>query len=349
MIFLGDTWPGAIWPCLSGGEEKFRDRVVCVNLETGLLPEDAPRRELFKCRRGDLARVAREYAAACIANNHVNDGGRLTELRQVCGEAGLPVFGAGRNLSEALKPVRLRDHDGTEVILLGFGWPVIGCVPASARRAGTAHLERSLVLETLRSVRAKYSKARIVLWMHWGYELDVACQPVHRALALECLRGGADAVIGAHSHNVQAVELIDGKVLAHSLGNWIMPHGSVGGSPTLSYPKDCLRQMALEIEFGEGRVICHRYHFNPSEGKITYAGSAPPEKPEWGEASLHADAAEAFQAWYDLRRRRSPGLPVFRVDEASSLRTAKEVWIGARHLAARVVRRLQGRLYDRSR
>jgi len=55
-----------------------------------------------------------------------------------------------------------------------------------------------------------------IAFPHWGYEFERTPRPGARA----ALPAGYDVVVGHHSHVPQAVELVDGRLVAWSLGNF---------------------------------------------------------------------------------------------------------------------------------
>jgi poly-gamma-glutamate synthesis protein (capsule biosynthesis protein) len=72
----------------------------------------------------------------------------------------------------------------------------------------------------------------VIVAIHWGVELDTAPRPddIERARAL--IAAGADAIFGHHPHRLQPFELIDGRPVAWSLGNFVWPAQSTAGSNT---------------------------------------------------------------------------------------------------------------------
>lgn len=57
--------------------------------------------------------------------------------------------------------------------------------------------------------------------MHWGEEHSETSHARQRALARLMIRAGADAVVGTHPHIRQDTEIIDGKPVIYSLGNFV--------------------------------------------------------------------------------------------------------------------------------
>ncbi len=68
---------------------------------------------------------------------------------------------------------------------------------------------------------AKEAKPDVIIAMvHWGSEYNDTLSESQTQIKNLLLSSGADAVIGTHSHYVQAMELKDGKFTAYSLGDF---------------------------------------------------------------------------------------------------------------------------------
>ena len=61
----------------------------------------------------------------------------------------------------------------------------------------------------------------IVAMVHWGSEFNDTLSDTQTQIKNLLQAGGADAVIGTHSHYVQQMELKDGKFVAYSLGDFV--------------------------------------------------------------------------------------------------------------------------------
>jgi len=61
----------------------------------------------------------------------------------------------------------------------------------------------------------------VVVLPHWGTQYTNRPEPVQHRVAHRLVRAGADVVVGGHPHWVQGVELVAGRLVAHSLGNFV--------------------------------------------------------------------------------------------------------------------------------
>jgi len=157
--------------------------------------------------------------AVNIANNHMLDWQEngLKRMIKDLENNSIPYFGAGLNLSDALKPLIL-EYEELKVGLLGFGWWLSECVPAKKKSAGVAPLKRKLVLKQVNDIKDKVD--RIVVNLHWGYEYEKYPLPIHREFAHELIDSGVDLIIGHHPHVIQAKETYKNKGIYYSLGNF---------------------------------------------------------------------------------------------------------------------------------
>ncbi|MBK6637064.1 MAG: CapA family protein [Rhodocyclaceae bacterium] len=172
--------------------------------------------------RPEAMRVLRgRFAALSLANNHAGDYGPEAFLETLghVQTAGIHPFGGGRNLSEAHAPLWLEKH-GLRIALLAYNEYKPRRFEASPTSPGVAWSEDSHVRRDIRA--AKAAGAHVVIpFMHWGWENERAPTERQRQLAALMIAAGADAVVGAHPHVTQGAELIAGKPVIWSLGNFV--------------------------------------------------------------------------------------------------------------------------------
>jgi poly-gamma-glutamate synthesis protein (capsule biosynthesis protein) len=171
---------------------------------------------------------------ANMANNHSWDYGpkALVDTRRNIEKAGLAAVGAGKDPAEAEKPA-IFHMKGWTIAVVGID-KVVDPFPeaiAAPGHPGTAcgHDVDCMVREVRRA--AQLSNLTIVD-IHWGVELDTTPRSDDVAIAHRLVAAGADIIFGGHSHRLQPLDLIDGKPVFWSLGNFVWPHLSVDGSTT---------------------------------------------------------------------------------------------------------------------
>lgn len=160
--------------------------------------------------------------AVTLANNHVYDYGAeaLLDTFAVLEEAGVPYFGAGRTLDEAMKPLYL-EVEGKTIALVGASRAEKNKMTPQATDTEPGILrcyDTELFLQAIRegSENADFC----IAFVHWGTEYSFELQQVQTDTGRQYLDAGADVVIGAHSHCLQGMEYYEGKPIIYSLGNY---------------------------------------------------------------------------------------------------------------------------------
>lgn len=171
------------------------------------------------------------FDALGLANNHLGDFGprALVETVDRLRAAGLATFGAGATSERAWRPAVVT-RNGVRFGFLGFN--AIGETPEAARgRPGavsismpprTGPLDRRELDRFLRAVRRLHRAVDVVVVLpHWGTQYTNRPEPVQHMVARALVTAGADVVVGGHPHWVQGSELVDGRLVVHSLGNFV--------------------------------------------------------------------------------------------------------------------------------
>ncbi|HUU42719.1 MAG TPA: CapA family protein, partial [Planctomycetota bacterium] len=155
-----------------------------------------------------------------LAANHVLDAGvtGMDHTRHALEAEGLVTAGVGHTQGEARRLATLEKHG----ITFGF----LGYCEDTNYSLGTrgpchAYYELESVLEDV----AKHRDAVDVLVV--SIHADIEFMPTPSVSRLrnfrEIARAGADIVLGHHPHVPQGCEMVDGRLIAYSLGNFIFP------------------------------------------------------------------------------------------------------------------------------
>lgn len=263
------------------------------------------------------------------ANNHIHDipdGISITE--QWLSENNLSVVGTGRNQEAALRPACC-DEMGIRYKIVGFGWPVIGCVPAKADSPGVNIFEARTVRKQIENLMAAEDTQRVIVLIHGNYEFEVYPQPAHRQLALELIDAGVHAVIFHHPHIVGPVERYKGRLIAYSLGNWAFSYGKFFGGK-LRFPESSFHQIAVDM--GSADPVVHHATFSPPS-QVTYDFSEQLSsanftlKPEF-EGYSNSD----YIQWFKKHRVKRRGLPIYRDPDARFTNAVRDCWVGIRQV-----------------
>jgi poly-gamma-glutamate capsule biosynthesis protein CapA/YwtB (metallophosphatase superfamily) len=199
--------------------------VAVVNLETAIGPLGKPADKKYTFRSDDRLLASLNNAGVdvvSVANNHAYDFGRdafLDTLTRVRAN-GMEPTGGGNNAAEAYAPT-IVDVRGTKVAIVGLAKVGPGdSGRATATRPGTTNA-RDLTASVNAIKAAKQQAPIVIVFLHWGVELDRCPQPEDKRLAQSLLDAGASAVVGAHPHVLQGISLPPGKLIAYSIGNFV--------------------------------------------------------------------------------------------------------------------------------
>jgi len=161
-------------------------------------------------------------------------------------ERGIQTVGAGRNLEEARQPVIIK-RNGVRVAILAYcsilnhgfaaGPDKSGVVPLRihtyyeavehqpgiAPKVVTIPYDEDLAAMAADIAAARKSADVVVLSHHWGIHfVPKMIADYQVTVAKAAFAGGADLILGHHSHVPKAIGVHSGKVCFYSLGNFIM-------------------------------------------------------------------------------------------------------------------------------
>ena len=332
VIFLGDiAVPGIVTPIVSEipwGESHF----VIANLEGAFANDDRFIETcLFNSRSTEFLFKKCSIAAVTLANNHVVDLGHdLSDtFRWLLGN-NVVYFGAGNTSEEAEKPV-IFEVGGVRMGVLGFGWSVIGCRPAKNKKSGVNPLTPHHVLSSIESFRSRHPSVRLALFMHWNYELELFPQPMHRQLAFDAIDAGADAIIGCHSHCVQAVEYHRGRPVVYGLGNWFLAEG-VFKRGNLCFPEFARTQLAFELGEHAAEDKCHLFEYEPKKQFLQFRETV--RAIDFAGVNDSFDfrglSHEEYISWFGKHRRKRKVLPIYKDWRASYKNRILDGWVQGR-------------------
>jgi poly-gamma-glutamate synthesis protein (capsule biosynthesis protein) len=174
----------------------------------------------FRAHPRTLDVLRRHVDVVSVANNHSGDFGpqAFAEMLGRLQQAGLPYFGGGRDLRAAHRPA-IVERQGLRIALLGYNEMFPRSFEATADGPGTAWADEEQIVADIRAARAQADV--VIPYLHWGQEHSETAHARQRALARLMIQAGADAVVGTHPHVRQDTEVIDGKPVIYSLGNFV--------------------------------------------------------------------------------------------------------------------------------
>jgi poly-gamma-glutamate synthesis protein (capsule biosynthesis protein) len=342
LIFLGDiALPFGVdpSPATRAYERVFDGEPAAANLEGGILETQQATASLAGLYNSPQVRdllSGLNVKIVSLANNHILDTGRPPSRTAAwLGEHGIASCGAGDDAAAARAPVHL-ELEGTRLCFLAFGWQPIGCRPATDRTAGVAPLRTESVLAAVEACRKSWPDDKIVLMMHWNYELELYPQPAHRRLARAAIDCGAAAIIGHHSHRVQGIEFYHEAPIVYGLGNGFFPQG-VFFDGKLVYPKVCASQLAFAWDPVSGASRCHWFIYQRKDHTVQHDRSED-TRTSGSVAALtpYAGFTDAeYLRWFKINRTRRFLLPVYDDDTQVIRNRLRDGWLNLRNWISR--------------
>jgi len=135
--------------------------------------------------------------AVTIANNHIFDFNRqgYYDTRAALRDAGMPYFGMEHNL--------IMEVNGVYVGLFGF----------------LVYVSEWRVQAAINDLRERGAQI-VIAYFHWGIMGETRPLESQRRLGRFTLDSGADLVLGSHPHNIQGVEVHNGRFIVYSLADF---------------------------------------------------------------------------------------------------------------------------------
>ena len=166
------------------------------------------------------------FTAVSVANNHTGDFGpdAFSQQLTMFADAGLFWFGGGRNRQEARRPLIL-ERNGLRIALLGYNGFPPRSFAAGKDSPGVAWLNEDEMLADIRAPAEKRPCRR---------DRSRSCTGARRwrpkpsdwqrEMAHHLIDAGCTAVVGAHPHVTQPIEIYHGRPIVYSLGNFVFDY-----------------------------------------------------------------------------------------------------------------------------
>jgi poly-gamma-glutamate synthesis protein (capsule biosynthesis protein) len=210
-------------------EPIFREAdLAVVNLETAVTASGSPSAKQFAFRTPATAFAALRGGGidlASMANNHGLDYG-VEGLRDSLAAAKryrFPVVGIGLDGRQAYRPFR-RTINGRRIAVIGatqvLDDHLISAWTAGPGKPGLASAKD--VPRLVQEVRAaRRTSDTVVVFLHWGIELERCPSSDQRTLAKALVAAGADVVVGGHAHRLQGAGRMGRALVGYGLGNFV--------------------------------------------------------------------------------------------------------------------------------
>jgi poly-gamma-glutamate synthesis protein (capsule biosynthesis protein) len=246
------------------------DRVpVVANLEGSILSGYAPESRVWNDQKFNLYSdqsilvLARALGikAFGVANNHSGDYQEgLGTTEYILENEGINVFGT------RAKQMAIVECGSTAFRIFG------ACSPLTdpnrrAKNDTVAIFDPYALLRQIQDDRSKYPSSKIVVFIHWGYELAAFPLPADRQWARKVIEAGADYVIGHHPHIVQGVERYRDGLIAYSVGNFLLPQ-TYYRNRRLRYDDNSV-ELQVGLSVGEKEEL-YWYRYDVSGHKVRF-------------------------------------------------------------------------------
>ena len=195
-----------------------------VQWETPLTDADTP-----ICKSGPNIRCAPDavkllqagrFDVALLANNHIGDYGpeAVNETIARLHAAGIQTVGAGSDLAEARRPLRIR-RNGLSLSILNVAEHEFGT--ATPATPGSNPLDIAPLL--LQIARERRAGNLVLVVSHGGNEFNPVPSPRMVGNCRAFVEAGASAVVNIHTHCPQGMEVYQGAPIVYSTGNFFFP------------------------------------------------------------------------------------------------------------------------------
>ena len=176
------------------------------------------------------------------ANNHGEDCGPagLQMALTTRAQTGYTILGIGQNAAQAFTPYTTTIHGqhiaiiaATQVIDsdLQTAWTATATQPGLA----SAYDVNDLVAAV---EAARKTADTVVVYLHWGTELDACPNPLQEPLAQVLVQAGADVIVGTHAHVLLGGGYLGSAYVDYGLGNFAFydndPPENASGSLVIS-------------------------------------------------------------------------------------------------------------------
>jgi poly-gamma-glutamate capsule biosynthesis protein CapA/YwtB (metallophosphatase superfamily) len=202
--------------------------IAVVNLETAVTNSGAAAAKTFVFRTPPSAFAALRGGSidvASMANNHGMDFGEagLRDSLAAARRYRFPLIGIGLDGKQAYAPYR-KTVRGQRIAVLAatqvLDDHLIDAWTAGPRKPGLASAKA--VPRLLQEVRrARRTADTVVVFLHWGVELERCPTPDQRTLARQLVGAGADIVVGGHAHRLLGAGRLGEALVGYGLGNFV--------------------------------------------------------------------------------------------------------------------------------
>lgn len=233
LLFVGDVMldelPGEYIKNKKDPFESFQDLITkadirVANLECVISSKGEKLNKIYTFRASPevLPTLTQSFNLLGLANNHSGDYGpdAFNDMLNLFKAKNIAFFGGGDNIKNAHKPF-IWTQNGIKIAFIGYNEMMPRSFEADLKKPGIAWSEDEQVVYDIKTAKSKYHADLVIAVMHWGWEYETRHSQRQENLAHLMINAGADAIIGAHPHVIQDIEIYKQKPIFYSLGNFV--------------------------------------------------------------------------------------------------------------------------------
>jgi hypothetical protein len=215
---------GPTVPELLGGAD-----LSMANFESALTDGSCPssQSKQFVFYAPTTALTAFQHAGVTLvteANNHGEDCGPagLQMALQAKQQSGYPILGIGQNVSQAFAPYQTTIK-GEKIAIIAATQVIDSDLQTLWTATSTQPgLASAYDVDTLVAAveAARKTADTVVVYLHWGTELDACPNPLQEPLAQLLVKAGADIIVGTHAHVLLGGGYLGTAFVDYGLGNF---------------------------------------------------------------------------------------------------------------------------------
>ncbi len=199
----------------------------------------------FKASPDSIHHIKEGYFdAVALSNNHMRDFGDegVTDTLNICRENKINTVGAGRNLVEAVRPLRITIK-GAKVSFLNYSEREFNI--ASKNRAGANPFD---IINAYYDIQKEKQECDyIIVIYHGGLEYQFFPTPEMVKNFKFMIDAGADSVVAHHAHRYSGTLVYKDKPLIFGLGNFLCP-------TIIKITEDWLTGLMLKIKLNDRSI-----------------------------------------------------------------------------------------------
>ena len=252
---------------------------------------------------------------AALANNHTLDLPEYLEsTKEILEKNNFKSVGAGNKIDADFEFVVI-EESGHKVYVMNACWDFLLYNQNTKISEKTVNIIREeQILSWVKSIKDKDEKAKIVVYFHWSFDLEILPFPAYRRFSKALIEAGVSLVIGGHSHCIQGGEIYKDGYIAYGLGNFFIPN-NVYANGKLAFPKMSNKGWAIEWDINSNKVINHWFESKSENSKhslVYLEGEDFTKSPILKEYSRFAELSDKeYDIFFKNYRRKKLLVPIF--------------------------------------